>query len=46
MNLNVIVLLFYPTYFRVIMNFYCIIDLILHHIYVQRLEIIVFNNLS
>ena len=25
------VLLFYPTYFSVIMNFYCIIDFILHH---------------
>ena len=31
-SVNIImVLLFYPTYVRVIMNFYCIIDFILHH---------------
>ena len=37
--------LLYPTYLRVIMNFHCIIDFILHHDLCTKLRDNVYNNL-
>ena len=41
----IMVILFYPTYLRVIMSFQCIIDFILHHNLCKTLRYKVFNNL-